>query len=102
MVIHEQTKDLRGAGRWEQKTTRYVPISGGSRSRLSIGSNGIRRYHGFVGIDEALTESIGTMAALFDRLGGGLPAYPEGSYMALLLAQSKKWIAPPAAEDAEE
>ncbi len=98
MVIHEQPQDVRGSGSWELNTTRYVPMSGGSRSRLPIGTNGIRRYHGFVGIDEALTESIGTMAALYNRLGGGLPDYPEGSFLALLLAQSKKWIAPAAAD----
>lgn len=99
MVIHDPIKDLRGAGQWELNTTRYVPVSGGSRSRLPIGHNGIRRYHGFVGIDEALTEKISTMAALYSRLGGGLPPYPEGSFVALLLEQAKKWIKPVAAEE---
>lgn len=100
MVIHDGSRDTRGAGAWDINTTRYVPVSGGSRSRLPVRDNGGRRYHGFVGIDEVLTEKIGTMAALYGRLGGGLPAYPEGSYMALLILQAKKWIKPAAPEEA--
>ena len=92
MILHDGKRDTKNAGQWELRTGRYVPEGGGSRSRLSYDSNGIPRYHGFVGIDEALAESIGTMSALYARLGGGLPSYPEGSYMAMLIEQSKKWI----------
>lgn len=101
MVIHEFTLDNRGAGRWEINSTRYVPMAGGSRSRLPIASNGIRRYYGFVGIDEKLTESVHTMAALYHRLGGGVPPQPEGSFVGLLLTQARKWMEKPGEPEAE-
>lgn len=73
MVVHKYEMDRRGVGRWEAKTGRYVPVGGGSRSRLSIADSDepSRRYPGFVGMDEKLTDSIRTMADLYAHLGGG-------------------------------
>jgi len=71
-------------------------VGGGSRSRLPIGSNGLRRYYGFVGIDEKLTERIHTMSSLYTHLGGGVPPQPEGSFVGLLLTQARKWMEHPA------
>lgn len=96
MIIHEAAKDNRGAGRWELTTTRYIPVSGGSRSRLPIGFPEVRRYYGFVGVDERLSERMSTISALYTHLGGRyqIPEGQEGSYMSLVLAQAKKWILP--------
>ncbi len=96
MVIHEAVREIRNAGRWELRTTRYVPVSGGSLSRLSIGFPEIRRYYGFVGIDERLTEKIATIADLYTHLGGRfeIPEGQEGNFVSLLLAEAKKWILP--------
>jgi hypothetical protein len=99
MVIHDFIAETKGVGKWEVNTTRYVPVQGGSRSRLSIGSNGVRRYYGFVGIDENLTERISTVAALYGHLGGGVGGYPEGSYMARIIGEARKWIQPEPAEE---
>jgi hypothetical protein len=72
MKIHEVQHDLSGAGRWHKATGRYIPITGGWRSRLPIyaGDSEIRRYYGFVGIDERLTETIFTISTLFQHIGG--------------------------------
>ena len=72
MHIHKVQHEMSGAGRWDKSTTRYVPIMGGSRSRLPIGNpdDTYPRYHGFVGMDEKLTESIYTIAALYQHIGG--------------------------------
>lgn len=93
MIIHESSADARGAGRWEMGTTRYVPLGGGSRSRLPIGYGDVRRYYGFVGMDEKLTPDLSTIAALYSYLGGSVVLTTEtASYIGRLLEQSKKWI----------
>lgn len=71
MKLHEPKRDTRGQGRWDRATGRYVPVTGGSRSRLPIKEDPeIPRYYGFIGMDEKYTESIDTMSALYHTLGG--------------------------------
>lgn len=72
MKIHKAEHDAAGAGRWDKITTRYVPMSGGSRSRLPIANpdDNYPRYYGFVGMDEKLTETISTIGALYAHIGG--------------------------------
>ena len=72
MKIHQAERDVAGQGRWDKGTGRYVPISGGNRSRLPMYDLDpkIPRYFGFVGVDERLTESISTVGALFKHMGG--------------------------------
>jgi hypothetical protein len=71
MVIHEMVRDQRGAGKWDVNTTRYIPVYGGSRSRLPVADDpDYRRYPGFVGIDEHLTESIYLIGQLYHHIGG--------------------------------
>ena len=78
MVLHERTSDVKGVGKWDRGTGRYVPASGGSRSRLPLyDDKNYGRYPGFVGIDEHLSNDIYTMAALYHLLGGS-PLVIEG------------------------
>jgi hypothetical protein len=72
MKIHPTSFEKAGAGRWHKGTTRYIPIGGGSRSRLPVAGpdDGYPRYYGFVGMDEKLTESISTVTALYQHIGG--------------------------------
>jgi hypothetical protein len=78
MVIHDRELDTKGVGKWDFATGRYIPLSGGSRSRLPIWDDKeYPRYNGYVGVDEHLSESLFTMAALYTYLGGA-PAVIEG------------------------
>ena len=91
MVIHERVHDTSGAGKWDINTTRYVPIYGGSRSRLPIADDpDYRRYPGFVGMDEHLTESIFRLSQLYNLMGGKpiIPPGDEGKFTALILGQT--------------
>ena len=96
MIIHDYKFDDRGGGRWEVNTTRYVPMNGGSRSRLPIrhpGYEDIRRYYGAVGMSEGLAEKISTMAELYRYLGGGIMVTAQTeAYIGRLVEQSKKWM----------
>lgn len=96
MKFHEAQVEIRGIGVWDAGTTRYVPISGGSRSRLAAtyrGYEDIRRYYGGVGMSEGLTESIGTMGKLYKHLGGGILVTPQtAAYISRLVEQSAKWM----------
>lgn len=88
MVIHEKVRDFAGAGKWDINTTRYVPISGGSRSRLPIADDPhIRRYPALVGIDEHLTPDIFRLAQLYQYIGGEpvLPPGGEGELTGMLI-----------------
>ena len=91
MVIHERVADVRGVGKWDLGTTRYIPVSGGSRSRLPVYDDPVyKRYFGFVGIDESLTAEIHTMATLYAHLGG-TPVVHEGHgsvFVSLILEQT--------------
>ena len=100
MEIHPATRDAKGQGQWDANTLRYIPMFGGSRSRLPIGNGDIPRYHGFVGIDESLTPTIHTMATLYHHLGGGvyIPEGQPGVFISLLLEQATKWMKPAPAE----
>ena len=96
MVIHEKFHDLTGAGKYDMNTTRYIAVQGGSRSRLPVQDDpDIRRYHGFVGIDEWLTESVFQIAVLFHLIGGKPVVLPgqEGSFAALILGESLQRLA---------
>ena len=90
MVIHEESHDTSNAGGRHPATGRYVPVTGGSRSRLPIRTGQVPRYHGFVGIDEHLTESISTMAALYSKIGGRaqIPEGKMGEFVKLLVGMA--------------
>jgi len=101
MVIHEKVHDLSGAGKWDIHTTRYVPIYGGSRSRLPIVDDpDYRRYTGFVGMDEHLTPNIYLMSQLYQYLGGKaiIPQGEPGKFTALILNQATERLEAVAAE----
>lgn len=104
MVIHERTHDKPGAGKWDINTTRYVPVYGGSRSRLPVADDpDYRRYPGFVGIDEHLTPDIYRIAQLYAYIGGKpiIPPGEEGKFTAMILGQTEERLEAAAAE-AEE
>ena len=96
MQFHEAQFELKGIGRWDANTTRYVPFSGGSRSRLPViysGFEDIRRYHGGVGMSEGLTESIRSMGDWYKHIGGGILVTAQtAAYVTRLLEQSAKWM----------
>ena len=96
MKFYDAQTELKGLGTWDSGTTRYVPVSGGSRSRLPVIYNtyeDIRRYYGGVGMSEGLTESIGTMANLYRHIGGGILVSPQtAAYITRLVEQSAKWM----------
>lgn len=92
MVIHERIHDQRGAGKWDLGSTRYIPIGGGSRSRLPMQDDPeYPRYYGFVGVDDRLSESLYTISGLYGYLGGApsVPAGEEGGFTALILEQTR-------------
>jgi hypothetical protein len=72
MIIHQADTNVSGAGRWDKGTGRYIPMNGGSRSRLPMYDSDpkIPRYFGFVGVDERLSESISSVHALYKHMGG--------------------------------
>lgn len=81
MIIHEGVHDFSGGGKWDMHTTRYVPVQGGSRSRLPIADDPhYHRYPAYVGIDEHLTPDIFHIAQLYHYIGGApiLHAGTEG------------------------
>jgi hypothetical protein len=88
MVIHEKVHEGPGAGKWDSGTTRYVPVGGGSRSRLPLADDSRqRRYAGFVGMDERLTPDIFRIAQLYAFMGGApvIPPGDEGKFTARIL-----------------
>lgn len=60
-----------GAGKWDIGTSRYIPVGGGSRSRLEVNSEGIRPYRGFAGIDRQGEKRFDAIGELYSKLGGG-------------------------------
>ena len=55
-----------GIGRWDEKTTRYIPFSGGSRTKISVNhKEKITAYSGF-----STDRKINSVQELFSTLGG--------------------------------
>ncbi|HKI99848.1 MAG TPA: hypothetical protein VKB51_15340 [bacterium] len=105
MVIHEKVYDITGAGKWDINTTRYVPLYGGSRSRLPVADDPeYRRYVGFVGMDEHLTPDIYRLSQLYAHLGGKpiIPPGDEGKFTALILGETLTRIEEAVAADTGE
>lgn len=101
MVIHEKVHDLSGAGKWDINTTRYVPIYGGSRSRLPLADDPeYRRYVGYVGMDEHLTPDLYRIATFYSFIGGKpiIPPGDEGRFTSLILGQTIEKLEAEAAE----
>ena len=72
----------RVGGRRDLETGRYIPMMGGSRSKLSAADGEYPRYAGSMGIDKGLAAKISTMEALYHHMGG-FPSYmPAGSLSA--------------------
>jgi hypothetical protein len=96
MQFHKAQFELRGLGQWDAGTTRYVPMSGGSRSRIPLifpGYEDIRRYYGGVGMNEGLTESIHNIGDWYRHIGGGILVTPQtAAYVSRLIEQSAKWM----------
>ncbi|HEX7926878.1 MAG TPA: hypothetical protein VF678_04740 [bacterium] len=64
-------KDVRGSGKWDAGTGRYIPVGGGSRSRVPIRDDAdIPRYTGMMGIDPEQSSGIQTLGALYSHMGG--------------------------------
>ena len=111
MEIHKPQRDKIGVGKWDLTTTRYIPLNGGSRSRLPVYDDpGQRRYVGFVGFDEFLSADIHMIPTLYQLLGGK-PVLQEGAagkFTAMLLGQTMERLeaatlaAPVVDEDGEE
>ena len=95
MQFHYRPREKKGFGGWEALTGRYIPMCGGSYSRLSIIDDAnIRRYWGFVGIDESLTAEISDIPSLYKHMSGGvyIPEGPAGAYIQKLIELSFKWV----------
>ena len=92
MMIHERNPNVKGVGKWDSGTMRYVPVGGGSRSRLPlIDDPEYRRYWGFVGVDEKLSETLYTIPALYGFLKGKSIVLPgqEGSFTELIIKEAE-------------
>ena len=69
----------RVGGRRDLATGRYIPMMGGSRSKLSAAGGEYPRYEGSIGIDKGLAARISTMEALYHHMGGLPSALSEGA-----------------------
>lgn len=95
MEIHKPQRDKIGVGKWDLHTTRYVPVGGGSRSRLPVYDDpNQRRYPAFVGFDEFLSADIHMVPTLYQFLGGKpiLQEGDAGKFTALLLGQTMEQL----------
>lgn len=72
MADGEQTYSARRIGGWDTETKRYVPMGGGSRSRLELTIKGLRPYRGFSGVDSLDKVKIDSIATLYAKLDQGL------------------------------
>jgi len=91
MVIHPKPSIGLHTGSWDRNTLRYVPRTGGSQSRLPITTDrSIPRYHGFVGVDERMSEQMDALPKLYHYLGGRplIPDGPAGKFVRLMLEQA--------------
>jgi len=91
MVIHDRVADAKGAGKRDAGTSRYIPIGGGSRTRLPVYDDPrIPRYPGFVGLNASQSEDIYTLPALYAELGGSpVVKVGQGSKFVGLVAERK-------------
>lgn len=91
MVIHNRVDDAKGVGKRDTGTGRYIPVGGGSRTRLPVYDDPrIPRYHGFVGLNANQSKDIYTMPALYAELGGTpVVQVGQGSKFVGLVAERK-------------
>jgi hypothetical protein len=69
ITIHKRVKDVVGSGKTDKATGRYVPVGGGSRTRIPLADDKrISRYAGNLGVDASLSGKIDSMAALYAQL----------------------------------
>lgn len=101
MADDEEVYSARGAGKWDINTNRYVPIGGGSRSRLAMGTKGIRPYGGFSGIDERDANKPESMGGLYARLQGGSRISAQDSAFISARNQVEKGASEPPLETPE-
>ena len=83
MKIHRKP-EKKNAGKYDIESGRYVPIGGGSRSRLPVADDDkYRRYPGLVGIDERLSEDIYRVSHLYNHITSSIeiPTGPKGEYL---------------------
>ena len=71
MADDEDTTGSGGGGKWDVNTNRYIPMGGGSRSKLPLKIKGIRPYQGFTGIDRPEERKLDTVEDLILEMGGG-------------------------------
>ncbi|MCH7476966.1 MAG: hypothetical protein IIA14_02565 [SAR324 cluster bacterium] len=74
----------RVGGRRDLATGRYIPMTGGSRSRLPAAGGEYPRYAGSIGIDKKLTAKISTLEALYQHMGGFASYMPGGALSATI------------------
>lgn len=72
MASERQFYGAHGIGKWNAKTKRYIPIGGGSRSRLPLEIKGLRPYRGFAGVDTAQDPVIDSIDKLYAKMEEGL------------------------------
>lgn len=101
MADDEEVYSAHGAGKWDINTNRYVPIGGGSRSRLAMGTKGIRPYGGFSGIDEKDANKPESMGGLYARLQGGSRISAQDSAFISARNQVEKDASEPPLETSE-
>lgn len=68
-----------GIGNWDKKTKRYVPIGGGSRSRLELEIKGLRPYRGFSGVDSLDKVKIDSINSLYAKLDQRLHKFAQSN-----------------------
>ena len=94
MQFYNKPTEKFNAGLKDYTTGRYIPMGGGTSSRLSyLDDPEIRRYWGFVGIDESKSYEMPTIVELIRYLSGGvyIPEGPAGEFIKLILAQAHNW-----------
>ena len=74
--------ESRVGGRRDLATGRYIPMTGGSRSKLPAIGRDYPQYAGSIGIDKELTARISTMEALYQYMGGFASYMPGGALSA--------------------
>ena len=90
--VQEETPNTQGSGQPEARvggrrdlaTGRYIPMTGGSRSKLPTAGGEYPQYAGSIGIDKELTAKISTMEALYQHMGGFASYMPGGALSATI------------------